>query len=68
MLCATGLYAQGTKVQGTITSKEDGQPLAGVTVMIKGTFTGYVYRRKRLIRNHPSRQGGGNTDLLLFRI
>ena len=40
VLCATGLYAQGTKVQGTITSKEDGQPLAGVTVMIKGTFTG----------------------------
>lgn len=39
-LCAVSLYAQGTKVQGTVTSKEDGLPLVGVTVMIKGTFTG----------------------------
>jgi len=40
VLCSVGLYAQGTKVQGVVTSKEDGQPLPGVTVMVKGTFTG----------------------------
>ncbi len=40
LLCSIGLYAQGTKVQGVVTSKEDGQPLPGVTVMVKGTFTG----------------------------
>lgn len=40
VLCTIGAHAQGTKVQGVVSSKEDGLPLPGVTVMVKGTFTG----------------------------
>lgn len=39
-ICATTLHAQGVKVEGVVTSEEDGQPLIGVTVTIQGTFTG----------------------------
>lgn len=35
-------YAQERTVSGVIVSEEDGQPLPGVTVMIKGTTTGTV--------------------------
>lgn len=40
MLCTLSLQAQELKVQGVVTSEEDGLPLAGVTVMIKGTYSG----------------------------
>lgn len=39
LLCGQ-MLAQGSRVKGVVTSSEDGAPLAGVTVMVKGTFTG----------------------------
>lgn len=66
-LCAVSLYAQGTKVQGTVTSKEDGLPLVGVTVMIKGTFTGTSTDANGSY-SIALPKGGGNSDLLLHRI
>ena len=45
ILCMTfvsmGLYAQGQTVSGTITS-DNGEPLIGATVLVKGTSTGTV--------------------------
>ncbi len=40
MLCATTLSAQNISIKGTVTSADDAEPLAGVTVMVKGTFSG----------------------------
>ena len=39
-LCGTGLYAQDTAVQGSVTATEDGNPLPGVSIIIKGTSRG----------------------------
>ena len=36
------LFAQDISVSGTITAKEDGQPLPGVSVVIKGTLKGTI--------------------------
>jgi TonB-linked SusC/RagA family outer membrane protein len=36
----TVAYAQGKTISGKVTSKEDGTPLPGVTVMVKGTTVG----------------------------
>ncbi|MDE5976166.1 MAG: SusC/RagA family TonB-linked outer membrane protein, partial [Muribaculaceae bacterium] len=35
-----GAYAQNVSVSGTVTSSLDGEPLIGVTVMVKGSTTG----------------------------
>ena len=39
---ATDLFAQERLVTGTVTSVEDGMPLPGVNVIIKGTNTGTI--------------------------
>ncbi|WP_295770798.1 SusC/RagA family TonB-linked outer membrane protein [uncultured Mucilaginibacter sp.] len=39
-LCVTQLYAQSKTVTGTVTAKDDGLPLPGVSVSVKGTTTG----------------------------
>jgi TonB-linked SusC/RagA family outer membrane protein len=42
-LCAlTSLYAQERRISGRVTSADDGTPLPGVNVVIKGTTTGTV--------------------------
>ena len=38
----TSLFAQEISVSGKISSKEDGQPLPGVSVVIQGTTTGTI--------------------------
>lgn len=40
LLCASSIYAQGRRIEGRVTSEEDGEPLIGVSVTIKGTYTG----------------------------
>ena len=40
LLGITQAYAQNRNVTGTVTSKEDGSPIPGVTVTLKGTRTG----------------------------
>ncbi|MBD5176218.1 MAG: TonB-dependent receptor [Bacteroidales bacterium] len=40
VLTYLGIYAQNVNVSGTVTSSLDGEPLIGVTVMVKGTSTG----------------------------
>ncbi len=40
MLCITQVFAQNRTVTGTVTAKEDGLPLPGVTVKVKGTTNG----------------------------
>ncbi|HWZ17055.1 MAG TPA: SusC/RagA family TonB-linked outer membrane protein [Mucilaginibacter sp.] len=40
MLCITQVFAQNRTVTGTVTSKEDGLPIPGVTVKVKGTSIG----------------------------
>ncbi|MDB5125627.1 MAG: hypothetical protein JWP94_3756 [Mucilaginibacter sp.] len=40
MLCITQVFAQNRTVTGTVTAKEDGLPIPGVTVKVKGTNTG----------------------------
>ncbi len=39
-LCVTQVFAQSRTITGTVTAKEDGLPLPGVTVKIKGTDQG----------------------------
>lgn len=39
LLTSSGVLAQGT-VTGTVTSSEDGQPIPGATVLVKGTIIG----------------------------
>lgn len=41
IMCWGAVYAQKT-VQGTVTSKDDGQPIPGANVLIQGTTTGTV--------------------------
>jgi len=40
VLCITQVFAQNRTVTGTVTAKEDGLPIPGVTVKIKGTNIG----------------------------
>ena len=40
VLTCLGIYAQNVNVSGTVTSSLDGEPLIGVTIMVKGTSTG----------------------------
>ncbi|MBD5418629.1 MAG: TonB-dependent receptor [Bacteroides sp.] len=40
VLTCLGVYAQNVNVSGLVTSSLDGEPLLGVTVMVKGTSTG----------------------------
>src|ERR1700727_1263284 len=40
MLCVTQVFAQDRTVTGTVTAKEDGLPIPGVTVKVKGTNVG----------------------------
>src|SRR5437588_3413127 len=40
MLCITQAFAQNRTVTGTVTAKDDGLPIPGVTVKIKGTNEG----------------------------
>jgi len=40
VLCITQVFAQNRTVTGTVTAKDDGLPIPGVTVKIKGTSTG----------------------------
>lgn len=41
-LCAAGLYAQERTVAGTVTSSEDGLPVIGANILVKGTATGTI--------------------------
>ncbi|MEB0303253.1 SusC/RagA family TonB-linked outer membrane protein, partial [Mucilaginibacter sp. 5C4] len=40
MLCVTQVYAQNRTITGTVTSKDDGLPLPGVSVTVAGTTIG----------------------------
>jgi TonB-linked SusC/RagA family outer membrane protein len=40
MLCVTQVYAQNRTVTGTVTAREDGLPIPGVTVKVPGTSIG----------------------------
>ncbi len=40
MLCITQVYAQNRTITGTVTSKDDGLPLPGVSVTVSGTTNG----------------------------
>ena len=40
MLCTTQVFAQNRTVTGTVTAKDDGLPMPGVTVKLKGTTVG----------------------------
>src|SRR5476651_2309132 len=40
MLCVTQVFAQNRTVTGTVTAKEDGLPIPGATVKVKGTNVG----------------------------
>jgi len=40
MLCMTQVFAQNRTVTGTVTASDDGQPIPGVSVKIKGTSVG----------------------------
>ena len=40
MLCVTQVFAQNRTVTGTVTAKEDGLPIPGATVKVKGSSTG----------------------------
>jgi len=42
MFCITSIQAQEVAVTGTVTDAEDGMPLPGVTVAVKGTTTGTI--------------------------
>jgi TonB-linked SusC/RagA family outer membrane protein len=40
MLCVTQVYAQNRTITGTVIAKEDGLPIPGVTIKVKGTTIG----------------------------
>ncbi|MGZ3813226.1 MAG: carboxypeptidase-like regulatory domain-containing protein, partial [Mucilaginibacter sp.] len=42
MLCVTQVFAQNRTVTGTVTAKEDGLPIPGATVKVKGTTNATV--------------------------
>ncbi|HSH20014.1 MAG TPA: carboxypeptidase-like regulatory domain-containing protein, partial [Draconibacterium sp.] len=41
-LFTIGVYGQEISLQGVVTSADDGQPLPGATVLVKGTATGTI--------------------------
>jgi TonB-linked SusC/RagA family outer membrane protein len=41
-MCSLGAFAQGLQVKGVVTSADDGQPIPGVSVVVKGTTTGMI--------------------------
>ncbi len=41
-IISIGMYAQGSLRQGKVSASADGEPLAGVSVMVKGTSTGTI--------------------------
>jgi TonB-linked SusC/RagA family outer membrane protein len=42
LVCSFAVYAQGLQVKGVVTSADDGQPIPGVSVVVKGTTTGTI--------------------------
>ena len=40
VIFCTGVFAQNVKISGTVVAKDDGLPLPGVAVMIKGMSSG----------------------------
>ncbi|MEX2372033.1 MAG: TonB-dependent receptor [Bacteroidales bacterium] len=42
VFAGTALFGQGQQITGTVTSSDDGSPLPGVTVLVKGTRIGTV--------------------------
>jgi len=40
--CSFALNAQGLQIEGVVTSADDGQPVAGVSVFVKGTSIGIM--------------------------
>lgn len=40
LMSSFAVYAQGLQVKGVVTSADDGQPIPGVSVVVKGTTTG----------------------------
>jgi TonB-dependent SusC/RagA subfamily outer membrane receptor len=42
VFAGAALYGQGQQITGTVTSADDGTPLPGVTVLVKGTTAGTV--------------------------
>jgi hypothetical protein len=40
MLCVTQVFAQNRTVSGTVVAKDDGLPVPGATVKVKGTTIG----------------------------
>ncbi len=42
IFCSLALNAQGLQVKGVVTSAEDGQPIPGVSISVKGTTTGVL--------------------------
>jgi TonB-linked SusC/RagA family outer membrane protein len=62
-LAVTSLAAQGTSsVTGTVTSSEDGRPITGVNVIVKGTNVGTITSE-----NGRFFIAAGPTDTLVFR-
>ena len=42
ILFSVAISAQGLQVKGVVTSADDGQPLPGVSISVKGTTTGVL--------------------------
>jgi TonB-linked SusC/RagA family outer membrane protein len=42
ILCSLAIHAQELQVKGVVTSAEDGQPLPGLSISVKGTTTGIL--------------------------
>lgn len=58
LLCISAGQAQQRIITGTVTSAEDGQPLPGVNVVLKGTSTSTVTNAKGIYSLTVSSQGG----------
>lgn len=42
LVSSLATFAQGLQVKGVVTSADDGQPIPGVSVVVKGTTTGMI--------------------------
>lgn len=62
MLSASVLYAQTRTVKGKVTSDEDGSPLPGVNVTVKGTNTGTITD----VEGNYSLSVSGDNPVLIF--
>jgi Ca-activated chloride channel homolog len=58
LFCVSTLHAQSRTITGTVTSAEDGLPLPGVNVVLKGTSIGTVTDAKGFYSLTISRQNG----------